>query len=105
MSCSSKRNIAAGSCISTFVSSTYSRRCAPPAWPSSVSAGFAEGFEDFLGMTCNLYLAPLAAQNTRTIDQERAAFDPHELAAVQGFFTDHIEQPAQLFVGIAQQME
>src|SRR6188768_2526066 len=99
MSCSSKRKMAAGSCISTFVSSTYRRRCASPA------GSVAEGFEDFLGMACNLHLAPFVAQNTGTVDQERAAFDTHVLAAVQAFLADDVEEPAELLLHITQQME
>ena len=39
------------------------------------------------------------------VDEERAAHDTHELAAVQAFFLDDIEFPAQNLVGIRQQVE
>src|SRR5689334_19920246 len=75
------------------------RRSAPE------SVEFADGFEDFLGMTCNLHLAPLAAQNTGTVDQESAALDSHVLAAVKALLADHVEELAELFVAVAEQVK
>src|SRR5690606_12187698 len=99
MSCSSKRKMAAGSCINAFVSSTYTRLS------GACSVEVEEGVEDFLGMACNLHLAPFAAQYTITIDQERAAVDAHVLAAVQALLADHVELPAQLLFRIAEQVK
>src|SRR6188768_3507430 len=51
------------------------------------------------------HLAPLARQLAGSIEEKRAAFDTHELSSVQGFFPDHVEQTAHLFVFIRQQLE
>src|SRR5690606_41428555 len=56
-------------------------------------------------MAGNLHLAPFVAQYTIMIDQERAALDAHVLATVQALLADHVEIPAQLLVGIAEQVK
>src|ERR1700744_5134914 len=113
MSCSSKRNIEVGSCISTLVSRTNRRRMArpAPAVPVTEAPGASGGccserlrrFKYFLHVSVYLHLAPFAPQYTRRVDEERAALDSHVLAPVHGLFLDHIKQPADLLVGIGQQ--
>src|SRR5687767_9653976 len=114
MSCSSKRKIAVGSCISTFVSSTKRRR-----WMAGRVAGFCatavpvaapdserlRRFKDFLRVTVHLHLAPLLAQDAFGIEQERAALDAHEFPTIHAFFADHVEQPAQLAIDVRHQLE
>src|SRR5215510_7609502 len=82
MSCSSKRNTAAGSCISTLVSSTNARRAPLTGRFFSIGSGFSRGFEHLGRVPLDPHLAPLAAQRARGIDQEGAALDAHHLAAV-----------------------
>src|SRR5687768_14012419 len=82
MSCSSKRNTAAGSCISTFVSRTNARRV-PLAGRFFSIASEPPGRLEHLGrMALDAHLAPLAADDPFRVDQERAALDAHHLAAV-----------------------
>src|ERR1700729_1709004 len=110
MSCSSKRNIEVGSCISTLVSRTNRRRMTRSALaaPVTVVPGATGGccserlrrFKYFLHVSVYLYLAPFTPQDTRRIDQEGAAFDSHVLAPVQGLLLDHIKQPAHLLIGV-----
>src|SRR5258705_1382933 len=52
-----------------------------------------------------LHLAPLLAQHARGVDEESAAFDAHELAAVQALLADDVEQLADAAPGIAQEVE
>src|SRR5258705_10294438 len=52
-----------------------------------------------------LHLAPLLAQHARGVDEESAAFDAHELAAVQALLADDVEQLADAALGIAQEFE
>src|ERR1700733_3407788 len=113
MSCSSKRNIEVGSCISTLVSRTKRRRVARPApavpvmdVPEASGGCCSERlrrFKYFLHVSVHFHLAPFAPQDARGIDQERAAFDAHVLAPVQGLFLDHAKQPTSLLVGVGQQ--
>src|SRR6516164_861087 len=113
-SCSSKRKIDVGSCISTLVSSTNSRRPArdrtfnsrdspePAVGPGSLTL---RCFKDFLRVTRNLYLAPLPLQAPRAIQQESAALYPQVFSAVKAFLPDDIEQLADLLIGVGEQGE
>src|SRR5262245_38281414 len=113
MSCSSNRKIAVGSCISTLVSSTNSRRVAGTRVLLRISAPAVPGpgserlrrFKHFLRVPVHLHLAPLVPQHSCRIEQERTAFDPQILAAVQALFLDDIEQFAELLVLVGQQLE
>src|SRR5579863_1870638 len=78
-SCSSKRKIAVGSCISTLVSSTNNRRPVRDrslACRDSPEAAIGPGsatprcFKDFLHVTGHLHVAPLALQASGAIQQE-----------------------------------
>src|SRR5262249_29659489 len=100
-----------GSCMRTLVSSTKSR------WPSRGRAFWSRGslavtvddpvegpfserlrrFKYFLRVTGDLHLAPLLAQHTGAVDQERAALDAQILPAIQSLLFDDIEQFAELF--------
>src|SRR5580658_9947565 len=102
MSCSSKRNIEVGSCISTLVSSTKRRRAALSA-PAGCRSERLRRFKYFLHVSVDLHLAPFAAQDACGVEQEGAAFDTHVFASIQGFFLDHIKLPADLLSGIGQQ--
>ncbi len=53
-------------------------------------------------MAFYLNLAPFLAQLAVGVDQERAAHDAHELAAVQGFFLDDVELLAELLIRVGQ---
>src|ERR1700722_17108267 len=66
MSCSSKRKIAVGSCMSTLVSSTYSRRVAMLA---AFTSQRLRRFEHFQCVTLDLDAAPLPAQHALGVDQ------------------------------------
>src|SRR3954464_12550181 len=112
-SCSSKRNIAVGSCMSTFVSSTKSRRCAwlfagsrsPFAAPEGEGSERLRRFKNFLHVAGHLHAAPFALKYALSIDQKSTAIDTHVLAPVEGLFTDDVEQPANLLVFVRQQLE
>src|SRR5690554_7018592 len=56
-------------------------------------------------MAGDLDLAPFAAQYAFAVDQEGAAFDTFVLLAIQLLLADHIEQAAQGFISIADQLE
>src|SRR5215471_10375007 len=112
-SCSSKRNIAVGSCMSTFVSSTKSRRCAwlfagsrsPLAAPEGEGSERLRRFKNFLHVAGHSHAAPFALQYALSIDQKCAAIDTHVLAPVEGLFPDDVEQPAHFLVFVRQQVE
>src|SRR5580658_4999552 len=113
-SCSSKRKMAVGSCISTLVSSTNRRRpvrerlltsrdaARPAVGPGSETL---RCFKYRLRVTWNLHLAPLLSQAATAVQQEGAALDPEELSAVKAFRFYDIEQPAHRFLGIGEQRE
>ena len=61
MSCSSKRNTAAGSCISTFVSRTNARRAPFAGRFFSIASEFPRSLQDLGGVPLDPHLAPLAA--------------------------------------------
>src|SRR5665213_3251986 len=113
MSCSSKRNIEVGSCISTLVSRTKRRRVtrsvgvvpvtAVPDPSGDCSSQGLRRFKYFLHVTLHLHLAPFAPQVALRIKQEGAALDSQVLASVKGFFLDHSEQLAHLLSGVGQQ--
>src|SRR5262249_12558706 len=93
-SCSSKRKIDVGSCISTLVSSTNSRRPLrdrPFTSRDSPEAAVGPGsltlrcFKDCLRMTWDLHIAPLLLQTAGAVQQERTALYPEILSAVQTF--------------------
>src|SRR5690348_2303769 len=111
-SCSSKRKMAVGSCISTLVSSTNRRRPVrerPFTARDSPEAAVGPGsltlrcFKYRLRMAGNLDVAPLLLQTAGAVYQERAALHPEILSAVQGFLPDHIEQLAHLLLGVGEQ--
>src|SRR5262249_41128835 len=113
-SCSSKRKIEVGSCISTLVSSTNSRRPArdrPFTSADSPEAAVGPGsltlrcFKDFLRVTRNLYLAPLPLQAPGAIQQKSAALHPQVFSAVKAFLLDDVEQLADLLLGVGEQGE
>src|SRR4029077_1863698 len=113
-SCSSKRKIAVGSWISTFVSSTTSRRPARGRLFSaraSPEAAVGPGsdtprcFKHCLRVTGNLYLAPLLPQPPAAVEQEGAALDAEILSAVQAFRFYDVEQPADALIGIGEERE
>src|SRR5580658_898917 len=113
-SCSSKRKIAVGSCISTLVSSTNRRRPArdlPFTSRASPEAAVGPGSETLrcfkycLRVTGYLHLAPLLLQATAAVQQEGAALDSQILSAVQAFLFDDIEQFADLLLRVGQQRE
>src|SRR5688572_11141278 len=82
MSCSSKRNTAAGSCIRTLVSSTNAR-CAPLSGRFfSIGSELPCRGQHFRGVPLDANLAPFAADRAFRVDQERAALDPHRPAPV-----------------------
>src|SRR5690606_18532909 len=64
-----------------------------------------ESVEHGRGMAGDLDLAPCGADDPVRVDQEGAAFDADELAAVQLLRLDHVEGAAQLLVGVADQVE
>src|SRR6516165_628917 len=111
-SCSSKRKIAVGSCISTLVSSTNRRRPVRDLlFISRASPEAAVGppsytlrcFKHFLRVTGNLHLAPLLRQPAGAVQQKSAALHPQILSAVEAFLFYDIEQLAHLFVRVRQQ--
>src|SRR5690606_2666949 len=130
-SCSSKRKIAVGSCISTFVSSTKMRRCVRSreararlgsgALPLGISVAadgeskeseesftclqFGHCGEHFVGVPGYLYLAPFAPQDAPLVDEERAAFDAHVLAPVHALFLVHVDQLADAEILVREQVE
>src|SRR5690606_41288664 len=71
----------------------------------SRSVQFASCFEYLGNMAGHLHLAPLTAQHTFTIDQEGAALDPFVFLAVELLLADHVEQPAEAFIRVADQLE
>src|SRR5262245_6049695 len=112
-SCSSNRNIAVGSCMSTFVSSTKSRRWlalfagsrSPLAAPEGEGSERLRRFKNFLHMAGHFHAAPFALQYALGIDQKSAAIDTHVFAPVEGFLADDVEQLADLFIFVRQQVE
>ena len=63
------------------------------------------GAQYLLSMAFDLDVAPLGTQFAIGCNQESAANDTHEFAAIERFLTDHIEFPAQLLVRIGDQVE
>src|SRR5262252_9077563 len=113
-SCSSKRKMAVGSCISTLVSSTNRRRPLrdlPFTSRDSPEAAVGPGsltlrcFKDFLRVTRNSYLASLPLQAPRSIAQKGAALYPQVFSAVKAFLLDDVEQLADPLFGIGKQWE
>src|SRR5688572_30093375 len=116
MSCSSKRKIDDGSCMSTLVSRTKMRCCADGFFfggnvglRSTATAArwseFAGGVEDGRGVSRDLYLAPFTAQDAILVEQKCAALHTHEFPAVHALLTDHVEEPADLAIDIREQLE
>src|SRR5581483_7459298 len=123
-SCSSKRNRALGSCISTLVSRTKifffiesgsgERRQSRPA--GGEPAGLREQREERVQRSEGLHrfqhggrvalgrnLAPFLPQHALGVEQEGAAVDAHVLAAVHALFDPGAEGLAQLAVLVGQQ--
>src|SRR5215831_9986473 len=100
-SCSSKRKIAVGSCISTLVSSTNSRRpsrgrvhsrgsvVVPVEGPESERL---RRFKNFLRVAGHLHLAPLTPQHACGVDQKCTALDSQILPAIKTLLLDDIER-------------
>src|SRR5690606_38945610 len=113
MSCSSNRKMAVGSCISTLVSSTNRRRwlwatgfgAAPALAAAGPGSERLRRFKHFLRVPVHFHLAPLAPQDALGVDEERAAFDTHELAPVETLLADDVEQAAELAVFVRQELE
>src|SRR4030095_6319810 len=82
MSCSAKPSTAAGSCISTLVSSTNARRAPFAGRFFSIGSEFSRSFEHLGRVPLDPDLAPLAAHRAPGVDQEGAALDAHHLASV-----------------------
>src|SRR6187431_2959213 len=105
MSCSSKRNTAAGSCISTLVSSTNARRAPFAGRFFSIGSEFSRSFEHLGRMPLGAHLAPLAAHGSRGVDQEGAALDAHHLAAVHVLLPPDAELRGDRVVLVGAQLE
>src|SRR5581483_3931686 len=113
MSCSSNRKIAVGSCISTFVSSTNSRRPSRGlAFMSRVSLEVAapgpgserlRRFKHFLRVARDFHLAPLVSQYALAVQQKGAALNSQKLPAVQALLLDDVEELTNLLVRVTQQ--
>src|ERR1700744_1998277 len=90
-----------GSCMSTFVSSTNSRR------PSRGRPGSERlrCFKYFLRVARNFHLAPLAPQDASVIQQKRAALDAQVLLTVETLLLDDIEQLAGFFFCVGKEGE
>ena len=56
-------------------------------------------------MAFDANFAPFIAQYALAVDQERAAHDPHDFAAIHVFFMDNVKLCAEFFLGIRQQVE
>src|SRR5687768_1378005 len=104
MSCSSKRNTAAGSCISTFVSSTNARR-APLAGRFFIASELPGRGQNFPGVPLDADLAPFAADRALRVDQERAALDAHHLAPVHVLLPPCSEQRGDRVVLVRAELE
>ena len=63
------------------------------------------GVEHFISMSLNPHFAPFFAQFAIVVDQERAAFDAHEFASIQGLFLDDVKLFAQFFFRIGQEVK
>src|SRR3972149_3332285 len=106
MSCSSKRKIAAGSCISTLGSSTNARR-APFAGRLFMIPGSQRACcrQDLPGVARYPDLAPFALQNSVGVDQEGAALDAHRLAAIHVLLFPDAEQAGDRMPLVGAQLE
>src|SRR5580658_1700911 len=111
-SCSSKRKMAVGSCMSTLVSSMNRRlpvRDRPFISRDSPEAAVGPGsetlrcFKHFLRVTGDLHLAPFLPHPSGAIQQEGATFHPQVLSAVQAFLFDDIKEFADFFVRVGEQ--
>src|SRR5262247_1927262 len=105
MSCSSKRNTAAGSCISTLVSSTNARRAPFAGRFFSIGSDFSRGFEHLGRVPLDPHLAPLAAQGARGVDQEGAPLDSHHPAAVHVLLPPDAETRGDRVVRVGAELE
>src|SRR6185437_8614095 len=102
-----------GSCMSTFVSSTKSRRPSRGlvfmSRGSRDAAEFGPGsgrlrrFKYFPRVTRDFHLAPLVSQYALAVQQERTAFDAHILSAIRALLFYDIEELAEPFIRVAQQ--
>src|ERR1700685_2403657 len=105
--------MAVGSCISTLVSSTNSRRTVGAAAARVISLPAAAGpgserlrrFKYFLRVTRDLHLAPFALQHSIAIEQKGAAHDAHELASVHALLVQHVKELRDLRVLIREELE
>ena len=66
---------------------------------------FAHCLQHLLDMTFDADLAPFPHQTAFAINQESAAFYALHLLAVHVLHFDHVEQPAQRFIGIGNQFK
>ena len=99
MSCSSKRKIAVGSCISTFVSSTNSRR----GWQLSQRL---RRFEHCQCVAVDLDACAIRWRSTPWASSRKVLRSmPSDLAAVHVLFADHVELLAHPLVRVRQQRE
>src|SRR5688500_7481954 len=114
-SCSSKRKIAVGSCMSTFVSITKRRRwvagrATARSSPAEVPTALPESerlrrFKYFLRVTVHFHFPPLAPQHSAAVDEKRAAHDAEHFATIHVLFVYDVEQPAQILFLIGQELE
>src|SRR5512134_2527724 len=106
MSCSSKRNIAAGSCISTLVSRTNARRASfagrlfSMRWSEPAGRG-----QDLFRVARHADLAPFLAQHALGVDQEGAVLDAHHLVPVHVLLLPYAEQPGDRAVLVGAEFE
>src|SRR6185312_7955224 len=113
MSCSSKRKMAVGSCINTFVSGTNSRRPSRAlAFMSRDSREVAapgpgserlRRFKHYLRVATDFHLAALVSQYALAVEQEGTALDTQKLPAIQTLLFDDIKELTDLFVRVTQQ--
>src|SRR5688572_5776076 len=104
MSCSSKRNTAAGSCISTLVSRTNARR-APLAGRFFIDSELPGRGQNFTGVPLDADLAPFAADRALRVDQEGAALDAHHLATVHVLLLPGTEQRGHRVILVRAELE
>ena len=56
-------------------------------------------------MSLYLYFSPFFLKFSGSVDEEGASFDSKHFPAIHIFFFDHLEQVADLFVGIREQVK
>src|SRR5688572_14930698 len=105
MSCSSKRKTAAGSCMSTLVSSTNARRAPFAGRFFDIGSEFPRRGENFGGMSRHAHLAPLAAERATGIDEESASLYAHHLLSVHVLLLPHPKQHGDRMILVRTELE